>query len=217
MSRSLGNDKLLASIGEYYDQKFAAHGTTPHGSDWNGEESQLARFDALLDMIDEDKESFITINELGCGYGAMFGPISNRFLNFHYHGYELSPVIANAARNFISQENATIHDSETITEIADYSFASGLFNVKLDSVIEVWEDYVFSMMDEMFRKSKRAFAFNMLTSFSDVEFRKDYLYYGNPSRILDWCLSRYSRRVILKHDYERHEFVVLVKKPGFEV
>jgi hypothetical protein len=57
-------------------------------------------------------------------------------------------------------------------------------------------------------------AFNALTSHSDQERMRPDLFYANPAFMLDHCLSRYSRNVVVNHDYELYEFTVLVRLDG---
>jgi hypothetical protein len=56
------------------------------------------------------------------------------------------------------------------------------------------------------------FAFNCLTSYSDAERKRDYLYYADPCALFDLCKRRYSRNVALLHDYGLYEFTLLVRK-----
>ena len=44
-------DSLLAEVATYYALKLAEHGKNPRGVDWNGEESQLLRFEQLCKII----------------------------------------------------------------------------------------------------------------------------------------------------------------------
>ncbi|MFX7953370.1 class I SAM-dependent methyltransferase, partial [Acinetobacter baumannii] len=56
------------------------------------------------------------------------------------------------------------------------------------------------------------FSFNCLTSYSDEDRKRDYLYYADPCQLFDLCKRRYSRQVALLHDYGLYEFTILVRK-----
>jgi hypothetical protein len=58
--------------------------------------------------------------------------------------------------------------------------------------------------------SRRGFAFNALTSYSDRDKQRDDLYYADPLHWFDHCKKHYSRYVSLLHDYPLFEFTILV-------
>ena len=77
-------DTLLSEVATYYSEKLAEHGETPRGVDWNGEESQALRFGQLCKIIDPSKH--FSINDLGCGYGALYDFLTNKYEEFSYSG-----------------------------------------------------------------------------------------------------------------------------------
>jgi hypothetical protein len=95
---------------------------------------------------------------------------------------------------------------------ADYVLASGIFNVRLECPDKEWEDHIRNTLQDMHGLSRRGFAFNILTSYSDPPFRKDYLYYAQPEYWFGYCKQHFSRQVALLHDYDLYEFTVLVRK-----
>jgi hypothetical protein len=94
---------------------------------------------------------------------------------------------------------------------ADYTVASGIFNVKLDVPVDEWREYVLSTLETIARLSSKGFAFNMLTSYSDADKMRDDLYYGDPRFFFDLCKREYSRHVALLHDYGLYEFTMIVR------
>ena len=60
--------------------------------------------------------------------------------------------------------------------------------------------------------STKGFSFNVLTSYSDKEFMRDYLYYANPLDLFDYCKKNFSKQVALLHDYNLYEFTLLIRK-----
>ena len=97
-------------------------------------------------------------------------------------------------------------------ETADYGIASGIFNVRLRRNDAEWRDYLEDTLDGLDLTSRRGFAFNCLTSYSDADKMRDYLYYADPCTLFDLCKRRYSRYVALLHDYGLYEFTILVRK-----
>lgn len=202
---------LLAEVADYYTTKFAEHGETPRGVDWNGESSQTLRFEQLCRIIDK-KEQF-TVNDLGCGYGALYSFLANKYENFSYLGVDVSEELVQAAeQRFVNQSKSRFVKASTPDQIADYGVASGIFNVRLGRSDEEWRSYFEHTLDELDRTSSAGFAFNCLTSYSDVEKMRDYLYYADPCVMFDLCKRRYSTNVALLHDYDLYEFTILVRK-----
>jgi hypothetical protein len=96
-------------------------------------------------------------------------------------------------------------------EPADYTVASGIFNVKLDVDPEAWRDYVLETVAVIAGLSRRGFAFNMLTSYSDPERMRPDLYYGDPTFFFDHVKRGYARNVALLHDYGLYEFTIIAR------
>jgi hypothetical protein len=93
---------------------------------------------------------------------------------------------------------------------ADYSFACGIFNVRLEAREDDWRAHIEATLDNVNAFSLRGFAFNLLTTY--VDYREPHLYYGDPSYFFDFCKRRYSRNVSLLHDYPLFEWTILVRR-----
>lgn len=202
---------LLTGVADYYSSKLVEHGETPRGVDWNGEESQLLRFDQLGKII-TTSEPF-SVNDLGCGYGAFYDFLSRNFDAFSYAGFDVSEVMIKAARQrYQSKCETRFILSNEPDQVADYGIASGIFNVRLGHSDEAWRSYVETTLEALDRTSRLGFAFNCLTSYSDADKMCDYLYYADPCMLFDLCKQRFSRHIALLHDYGLYEFTILVRK-----
>jgi hypothetical protein len=109
--------------------------------------------------------------------------------------------------------NARLLHANAPDEVSDYGIASGIFNVRMGRDNAQWEEYLLATLDTLDRTSRRGFAFNCLTSYSDPDNMRDHLLYADPCRLFDFCKRRYSRQVALLHDYGLYEFTMLVRKP----
>jgi SAM-dependent methyltransferase len=176
--------------------------------DWNSPESQELRFDQLLRVAERETGRF-SLNDYGCGYGALVSYLEDRGLDVSYCGFDLSaPMLEQARRD---HPGVTFVTSEADLQPADYTVASGVFNVKLGVGVEDWREYVFSTLETIARLSVKGFAFNMLTTYSDADKMRDDLYYGDPREFFDLCKRKYSRNVALLHDYGLYEFTTIVR------
>lgn len=202
---------LLNEVADYYSAKLAEHGQSPRGVDWNGEESQMLRFDQLCRVIEEP--GGFSINDLGCGYGAMLEYLSTQYRDVTYTGVDVSEDMVQAAtKRFAGKAGVRFLVASKPDAVADYGVASGIFNVRLERTDAEWRDYLEATLDVLDMTSSKGFAFNCLTSYSDADKMRDYLYYADPCMLFDLCKRRYSRHVALLHDYGLYEFTILVRK-----
>ena len=202
--------KLLTGVSNYYTNKIKEHGAIAEGVDWNGEQSQIQRFEQLCKVIDVDAE--FTINDVGCGYGALYDYIAEKHACFKYCGVDISEEMILAARKQVTQINASFVAGNMPETAADYCIASGIFNVKLNYANPDWLDYIIKSLDILNDYSSKGFSFNCLTAYSDEHKKRDYLYYADPCFLFDYCKRNYSKQVALLHDYGLWEFTILVRK-----
>lgn len=202
---------ILKEVSDYYSAKLAEYGESPRGVDWNSVESQSLRFEQLLKII--QKPGAISLNDLGCGYGALLDFLQLRCTDFNYQGVDVSSEMVDAAKARHGHvAGASFVVGARPLGMADYGVASGIFNVRLGRSDAEWWDYLRDTLDVLNETSHEGFSFNCLTSYSDAEKMRDYLYYANPGQLFDLCKKRYSRHVALLHDYGLYEFTILVRK-----
>ena len=205
---STPSEILLAPIAAYYAGKLASHGATAAGVDWRSEESQTVRFGQLARICEPGRYSFV---DYGCGYGALAPYLRQAGLLGQYVGYDVAPEMVRAAATLHTGHDCRFTSRRDALEPADFTLASGIFNVKLDTPTEEWGDHVLRTLDDLAALSRQGFAFNALTSYSDAARQRPDLYYADPCRLFDWCERRFSRFVTLLHDYPLWEFTMLVK------
>ncbi len=202
---------LKSEVLEYYDSALEHYGPQPAGVDWNSIESQELRFIQLLRLLPEKQEEF-TLLDYGCGYGALFGFMRENYPNCRYTGFDISERMIQAAQRVNPDPRAEWTTIIPTDAHFDFVVASGLFNVRLGRSPSEWDDYIVTTLDEFHRLSVCGFAFNVLTSYNDPEYRKEYLHYADPRAVLDHCMRNYSRHVSILHDYKLYEFTTIVRK-----
>ena len=202
---------LLTEVAGYYSSKLQRYGETPQGVDWNGEQSQIIRFSQICKILDSPAP--YSVNDLGCGYGALYDFLESCHEPFSYCGIDVSEDMVRAARQrYANKEQARFVVSDRPDRMADYGMASGIFNVRLDRGNEEWKSYLEATLEVLDRTSRLGFAFNCLTSYSDPGKMRANLYYADPCELFDLCKRRYSKNVALLHDYGLYEFTILVRK-----
>jgi hypothetical protein len=94
----------------------------------------------------------------------------------------------------------------------DYVVASGIFNVKMGVDEKTWKAYIQASLQAINQMAIKGLSFNILTSYSDLPFQKDYLYYAQPEDWFSYCKKHFSPRVALLHDYPLYEFCLIIRK-----
>ena len=207
----MNSKDILFRVQGYYDEKIRSHGPTARGVDWNSQESQQLRFAQLLKLINHNRP--FTINDFGCGYGALIDYLEQGGNQFQYTGFDISSEMIAKAEELHPQSERIdfVSDLGELRE-ADYTLASGIFNVKLNTGEIEWKKYMLDVLETMNSLSKNGFAFNALTKYSDAEFMRPDLYYADPLFFFNHCKTKYSRFVTLLHDYPLYEFTMLIRK-----
>ena len=200
-------DDLISEVAHYYSEKLAQYGDTPQGVDWNSEEGQTLRFAQISKIID-DVDRF-SLNDLGCGYGALLNFLSPKFPLMSYLGVDVSEdMVAVAQRRHQTEVGARFMTASEPDRVADFGVASGVFNVRLGRNNVEWFDYMEGALNILDRTSRRGFSFNCLTSYSDANRKRDYLLLRPvpivrlvQAPIFSRCSSPSRLRVIRIHNY----------------
>ncbi|MBP7777000.1 MAG: class I SAM-dependent methyltransferase [Acidobacteria bacterium] len=206
------SEAILQTVERYYTDRLREFGATARGVDWNSAESQVLRFDQLLQVVDAAAPAAALL-DVGCGYGALLDTVRQRGLDLDYRGFDISHDMVAAARASHGHDSrAAFTTDPAALRPATYAVASGIFNVKLHHDEADWHDYVWAAIASLHQAGSRGFAFNMLSTYSDPERRRDTLYYADPLEVFDRCKRQFSPRVALLHDYPLFEFTIVVRK-----
>lgn len=201
---------VIARNNAFYRDKLREHGPTNRGVDFNSPEAMALRFEMLLKIRDRDAP--FTINDYGCAYGALYDWLAARALDFHYRGFDVSDeMIGHARRLHAGIDNADFVTDESALPVADFTVAGGIFNLPFGLPADAWLAHIHATLARLAALSRRGFAFNALTVYSDPERMRPDLYYADPGQLFDYCKRTFSRRVALLHDYPLYDFTILVR------
>lgn len=203
--------EIYSKVSGLYSTSLAKFGSTPQGVQWNGVESQSIRFKQLCRIISSANP--YSINDLGCGYGALVDYLQEHHPDFDYHGCDVCGNMIHAAKvRFDQHANVDFVVGSVPPVVADYCVASGIFNLRLVGSDAEWRKHLDATLDVMNATSRLGFAFNCLTTYSDADKVRHDHYYADPCVMFDYCKRKYSRNVALLHDYEIYDFTILVRK-----
>ena len=210
-------DELLGQVAHYYSKKVLTHGATPLGVDWSCVPTQEMRFVQLLKVCEFDGP--ITLNDIGCGYGALLAFIGKRYRRktIDYLGVDLSAeMIAQAKKRWkkrLAERALTAFQvGSSGFRPVDYAVASGVFNVKLNQPIELWEQMIAQTLNDMHASSKRGFAVNFLAPMPPSAKHIPELYRVPPDVWRGYCEQTLSASVELVEGYGLREYTLLIRK-----
>ena len=203
--------RQLGRISRLYAERLAEFGPNHRGVIWNHADEHRLRFEVLLQVVDAASDT-ATVNDLGCGYGALFDLLVDEpfFRGGRYFGYDVCADMVDAARRLVSDPRASFEQSAMVRAEADYSFASGTFNLKLDADEEPWSGYVRDSLRHLWSHSRRGLAFNMLDARGSVP--GPLFYYAYPDVWLDFCRSDLGAEAELVDGYGLKEWTILARR-----
>jgi SAM-dependent methyltransferase len=201
-------------INNFYREKLSAHGASAKGVGWKDDQAQRVRLQQLMNVIDTRDE--FSLNDLGCGTGEVIHLLDELFpKQYDYAGYDiLDEMIVSARNRFKEGESIHFFKFEKYDQLrtSDYTISSGIFNVRDSIPDDQWQAFILETIRAMANCSRKGFAFNALTKYSDEEYMRPDLYYSDPLFLFDYCKKNFSRNVALLHDYEIYDFTIIVRK-----
>lgn len=206
-------NNILLEGNQYFSEKLKIYGPTPKGVDWNSEPSQILRFQEFAKLLPLKGTKF-TFCDFGCGYGAFLEFIRDKNPELVYTGYDINEDMIKSAQEMFKTFNLSPNWTTSLVQGQqfEYTMACGVLNLKLHATDNEWIDHVKFTLHELNSITSNTFAFNILTSYSDPDKKKDYLYYADPCFWFDYCIKNFSKNVSLRHDYGAYEFIIQVKK-----
>jgi SAM-dependent methyltransferase len=207
---STGASDVHADVAAYYTRKVLQFGATPNGVDWTCVPTQELRFVQLLKVCDFGKA--VSLNDLGCGYGALLNYLAKRHRRtpIDYLGLDVSEaMVALALQLWRHRPNTAFAVGHQFGRTADYCVASGIFNVKLAHSRSRWEAYIRSTLIEMHAKSRRGYAINFLAQNPAKGPRE--LYRTSVQPWARFCEQELGGQVEVLDDYGLREFTLLVR------
>ncbi|PHS79734.1 MAG: hypothetical protein COB59_00130 [Rhodospirillaceae bacterium] len=203
---------ILDLIRRVFEYRLEECGPVSGGVMWKDADQQILRLEILLSVISpKDLNAPISINDFGCGYGALFELIADEHMMAlgRYIGYDISGDMVTAAKAKYPDPRATFIHSPVATEPADYSFVSGTYNMHMGAPENLWSHYVKTSLRSLWAKTNKVMAFNLL---DDEEPQKlADLYYANKNEYLDFAKTL-SPDVEINYDYPLHEFTMTIRR-----
>ena len=203
---------FLNEISKAFSFRVRTFGNTPAGVLWKSKEGQQLRFEVLSGILDDHQSSTpVSINDYGCGYGAMHKFLLNMpsMKKMNYFGYDISKEMIIAAKRYSDDKRATFIEASKVTAPADYTFVSGTFNLSLEIDVSPWSNYVKTTLSQLWSMSNKGLAFNMLNKSHPK--KENGLYYASADEYRAFCKTL-SRKVSLIDDYPLDEWTIYIHR-----
>jgi SAM-dependent methyltransferase len=198
-----------------YNRTFVKYGDDPRSVHWSNSDSQIIRFGALTEIADLKKAKIL---DLGCGKGDLYRFLLKNGFRGDYTGVDINSKLISFAIQRYKKARFKMKDIEAdgLKEKFDYVLISGIFNNRISDN----KSFVRSLTRKAFALAKKGLAFNLTSDY--VNFKGSRIFNYSPEKILEFCKTKLSRYVALRHDYLPFDFTVYVykkkvKKHGYKV
>ncbi len=165
MLRKVMYAALERKLKRAYEDRLAAFGPAPKGVFWRNQSTQIARFDALLDLITTMTPAANTsIADIGCGYGAMleFLQKTPRYQRFHYTGVDINRAMVNSCKERFPAQKQLFFVGKQPPLPVDFCVFSGTFNLCNTMDTSLWHDYIFANLQSCWQLSRYGLVLNLL-------------------------------------------------------
>jgi SAM-dependent methyltransferase len=154
----------LRALELYYASQLARHHSPEQRVGWNTAESQRIRFETLASVGPLQASKIL---DVGCGLGAFWGYLKGQKIGADYTGVDLFPNVIREAKQLYPEarfEARLLTARPFPVRTFDYSFLSGVFNIKVQ---DNWE-YMRAVLSTVLKQTKKAVAFNVLNAEADL-------------------------------------------------
>ena len=165
MFRSVIYAALERKLKRAYRDQLAALGPNPKGVFWRNESTQIARFNALLNLVATvTPVTNPVLADVGCGYGAMLNFIQKtpRYQNFHYVGIDINRVMINTCKQKFPNQKRLFLVGKHPPSPVDFCVFSGTFNLCHTTDTSLWLNYVLANLQQCWERSRYGLLLNLL-------------------------------------------------------
>jgi SAM-dependent methyltransferase len=206
------SDKVL---NHRYSKRFMKFGDDPRTLGWDTLENQRVRFNTATNTINM---SNLSILDVGCGLADFHAYLRNTDINISsYTGIDINSDLIEACRKKDHEAKdfkvRNILTNPMPSDSYDIVTMFGVLNFKFKKLKN--ETFAKEMIKQGFNAARNVLVVDMLSTKIDSNYPvEDFVYYYDPSKILDFALSL-TPYVQMRHDYAsipQREFLLVLKK-----
>lgn len=201
------------SIVSHYEQCLEQYGDTYRGVDWPKPEDATIRYRVMLELIRKlSSDETVRLLDFGCGTAHLLEYIhTNGLDHLDYSGLDISRKFTDVAqRKFPNHRfycGDILQQSDLIPSF-DYVVMNGVFTEKHDLSFDQMLDYMKSVLSQVWLKTNRGLAFNVMSKHVDWE-RKD-LFHLPFDLLADFVAKSLSRNFVIRNDYGLYEYTTYI-------
>jgi SAM-dependent methyltransferase len=176
-----------------YAERYREFGYHYKSVGWGNWETQKLRFLILSEIADLEGAEVV---DLGCGFGDLYGFLSEKYKNVKYTGIDLAKDLVEEGQRRYPKAQFLVQDilEENFRKEADFYFISGTLNSRITGDVS----YTKEILTKAFELTKKGLAVNFLTKYVDYELEKDL--HHSPEEIFTF-VKGFTKHVTLRHDY----------------
>ena len=210
-------DELSFSYLEYkinnsYTNRLMKYGNSPQGLFWKNSFTQIHRFELIITALNKYSNlKKFTICDIGCGYGKFLEFLRNKLntSTFQYQGCDLNDTLIHHCIKIYSDKNCKFYKKSSPQGMVDFSVMSGTFSLSVTNDIKIWEKYILKNLTNIWKKTNKIMAFNLLHQ--NEKKIKQGLYYTNKNWIKDICEQNFGKTEIVFSSILPDDILIIVK------
>jgi len=218
MLMGTGRSYSYKEIISHYEHCLEQFGDTCRGVDWPNEKDARTRYKVMMDMVDLNQGSTVSILDFGCGTAHLLEYVNQQSYadQVEYTGLDISDKFIEVARNKFPGHRfmtSDILEDQEVPGPFDYIIMNGVFTEKRQLTFEEMWDYFRDMISGVFPYAAKGIAFNVMSSHVDWE-RED-LFHLPMDLLASFLSGNISRNFVFRNDYGLYEYTCYVyREPG---
>ncbi|MBA4373499.1 MAG: hypothetical protein C0402_11640 [Thermodesulfovibrio sp.] len=185
----------------FFDASLRLHGDRPEAVRWTVP-GQIIHYKCLLDIAPSLEGA--SVLDFGCGKGDLCGFLQQNNITVSYTGVDINPGLIDLAKQKYPGVPFSVFDitTDTLTNVFDYIFLCGVFNLKIQGLDEV----IRTTLKKLFSHCRIGLAYNGLSVHNHHKSHE--LHYTAPEEILGFALKELTPFVSLRQDRLCHDFTL---------
>lgn len=180
------------NLHSHYRELFHKYGDSPEAVQYSSLESQERRFEILIQVGDLAGKKIL---DFGCGTGQFGSYLKKNGINFQYYGVDIVDEFLDLCKSKHPEGNFGFMNDFDNQEF-DYIFVGGVFNNKITDNRSFYQQTI----RNLFKKTKIALSFNMMSAY--VDFQSPDLYYEYPEEVFSFLKKEVTPFVTIRNDYQ---------------
>jgi SAM-dependent methyltransferase len=200
------------------EEDLLRHGDNFRGVGYTKSAQEAAERYALMLGVVRERDTSVSLLDLGCGLGHLLDFIECRpdYRHVQYVGLDISPKYLDAARARHPKREFVLMDvleSDEALPVFDYVVLNGVFNyrgpIDRDRMMRYWEQ----LTATAYRHCRLGLAFNVMSTLVDWE--RDDLFHLSLDEMSRFVGGHLSRHFVIRHDYQAYEYTTYVYRYPF--